>query len=574
MVVWNLEDIYKFKDTDKLIHDLGKRVEDFKKIRSKLNKDISVKEFMSIIKKKEEIAVLMHKLSAYASLQLSENTSDSKRIAHETKIAKICTEFGNEMIFFGLWFKNLSDNDAKKYIANSGKYKYYLEVSRLFKPYMLKENEEKIINLKDLTGSDTVSSIYEIITNNFTFNWKNKKVSRDELMSHIFSKKRSERKKAYDLLFKRYEKEEIVLGEIYNSIVNDWKNENMTIRGFKSQIGVRNLLNEVPDESVTALLNVVKRNSEVFREYFKLKGKILGINMDRYDIYASFNEKKNKYSYDTCKKITLESYKEFSEEMYLCAKKIFDEKHVHSELLKNKRSGAFCAGIDKDITPYILLNHTGKLEDVYTLMHETGHAIHNILSKNNTNFTYYPSLTLAETASVFGELILSKKLLKDASIDDKKRILLKTLDGYYATIIRQTYFTLFEIKAHELISKGATVDEINNVYLENLNEQFKGAIKVPEIFKHEWKNIPHIYFSPFYCYSYAFGNLLVLSLYKRYEKEGEKFVEKYLKILSYGGAKAPKDILKDVGIDITLESFWEEGFDLIKEDIKELKKLT
>ena len=194
--------------------------------------------------------------------------------------------------------------------------------------------------------------------------------------------------------------------------------------------------------------------------------------------------------------------------------------------------------------------------------------------KDQTNFTYHSALPMAETASIFGEMILSQRLLKESSDDEKVAILVRNLDSQYASIIRQAYFILFEIEAHEKIAEGVTVKELNERYMANLKEQFGDSMTIPDVFQHEWKYIPHIYHTPFYCYAYAFGNLLVLALYKMYEQQGKEFVPKYLKILSYGGSESPQTVLSEVGIDITKEEFWQQGFDIIKEEIEELKRLT
>ena len=207
------------------------------------------------------------------------------------------------------------------------------------------------------------------------------------------------------------------------------------------------------------------------------------------------------------------------------------------------------------------------------MMHELGHAVHGLAAKDQTAFTFHSALPLAETASIFSELVLLKKMLKSASDEEKIYLLAKELDNQYASIVRQAFFILFEIKAHDMIAEGATIEELDSAYLENLKGQF-GDMIIDELFSHEWKYIPHIYHSPFYCYAYAFGNLLVLSLYKMYEKEGESFVPKFMKILSAGGSDKPENILKSVGIDINSREFWESGFDVIRENFDELKKLV
>lgn len=571
MAIWNLNNIYNFDKTEELISEFQNKINEFKEYKTKLD-NLSVEDFLKILKLKEELSVISSKLSAYASLWLTENTSDKKRLAHENKISEMLTHSMNDILFFGLWFKNLGDEEVEKYITVSGKNEYYLRHSRNFKKYMLKENEEKIINLKDLSGSDVVCKLYDILTNKYQFEWEGKLISQEELRVHVRSHKREDRKKAYELLLNKYGEEEAALGEIYTALSIDLRNEDLLLRGFKSPISIRNLSNDIPDEAVEALLNVVRKNISVFHDYFELKGKMIGIKMDRYDLYAPLNDVDVKYSYDESKTLVLDTYNQFNKLMGEYAQKIFDDNHVHSEQTENKQSGAFCYHIHNSLSPYILLNHQDKLEDVFTMMHEFGHGIHGILSSKQTELTSHAALPLAETASIFGEMLLSQRLLKEKP-ELKKTILLRLLDSQYASITRQAYFTIFEKDAHDQIAKGASIDELNEIYLNNLKEQFGGSINVPDIFKHEWKYIPHIYHSAFYCYAYAFGNLLVLALYKMYETEGEDFVPKYLKILEYGGSKAPAEILKEVGVDISSEEFWQNGFDLIKEEINQLKEV-
>jgi oligoendopeptidase F len=574
MPKWNLTNIYNPKFEQKLLSELKEKTEEFRKFRKKLNKNLSTKNFIEILKKNEKITELCSKLSIYKELKLCENTADPKANAEETKISQLCAEIGNQIIFFGLWFKKIPEKQAQKYIKNSGKYRYFLKRIRDFKKNTLKEKEEQIINLKNLSGTEAASKFYDIITNKFTFKFKNKEMTLEEINQFKQSSIRKERKEAYKIIFEKYKENHEILGEIYKTITNDWRNENIKIRNFKNPLNVRNKGNDISDEIVQKILSVIKEKIQIFQEYFRIKAKICGIkNFNRYDIYAPYKKTNEKYTYEESKKIVLETYKEFSKEAYVLAKKIFDEKHIHSEVQKNKRSGAFCCSVTKEITPYILLNHTEKINDLFTMMHEIGHGIHSLKAKDQTNFTFHSSLPLAETASIFGENILAKKMLKNCRKDEKISILIKLLDSQYASIARQAFFVMFEEKAHDIIEKGANTDELNKEYLKNLKEQF-GKIKVDEIFQNEWKYIPHIYHSPFYCYAYSFGNLLVLALYKMFEEEGEKFIPKYMKILSYGGSESPENILNEVGIDITKKNFWEKGFEIIQEEIEELKRLA
>ncbi len=573
-MAWDLNNIYNFKDTEKLVSQLKNKVNNFKQIKKELSESISSKRLIEILKQKEEIVEVCQKLGGYAELWLTENTTDSKRNSHVTKINETITMLGNELIFFELWFKSLSNEKANQYMGDAGKYSYYFRSIRRFKDFTLNEKQEQIINLKDLTGGDAVSNFYNVITNQFTFDWQGKKITQSELVQHVKSPKKEFRKKAYQKLLNKYLENESILGEIYKTLVLDWKNENMLIRGFKSPISVRNLGNDIPDKSIQTLLNVINKNIGIFHEYFKIKAKILGEKkLSRFDVYAPITKFEKTYTYQKSKEIVLSTYKDFSQKSYDYAKEVFELNHIHHKIQKGKQSGAFCATISKDIAPYVQLNFAGKLNDVFTMMHELGHAIHGRAAREQTQFTFHSALPMAELASIFGETLLEKKIIKQATKQEKKSLLIQSLDNKYASIIRQAYFVMFEQKAHKKIANGATIQQINALYIENLKKQFGDSIEIPNLFQHEWKYIPHIYHTPFYCYAYAFGNLLGLSLYSMYEQQPKKFVERYMKVLSAGGSDSPQNILNSLNINISNPQFWQSGFDLINKELQELKKL-
>ncbi|MBI4146421.1 M3 family oligoendopeptidase [Candidatus Woesearchaeota archaeon] len=574
MVVWNLSDIYDPSKRDGVVRDLKDRVEKFKKYRELLEKPVDPKLFLRILSDYESIAELSSRLQGFAALWHSENTGDGQASAHELQVHQLCADLDNEVLFFSLWFAKLDDAIAKPLLDASGKYRYYLERLRADKPFLLQEREEQIVNLKNVNGSSAISKLYDIFTGEFVFDFDGKQLTQEEINQFKESKDRKQRQSAYDIVLGRYANEEAVLGEMYKSLVSDWFSEKVKIRGFKSSLHVRNHGNDIPDAAVDALLSVVKKNVGLFQEYFELKGRIAGLNkFDRYDLYVALEESERVVSFDDAKKVTLETYRQFDERAFTMAKEIFDKDHVHADIIKGKRSGAFCYSISNKLCPYVLLNHVGRLKDVFTMMHEFGHGIHALAAKNETLFTFHSALPMAETASIFGEMLLAQRLLKESSKSDQIAILTRLLDNQYASIVRQAYFVLFEIAAHDAVQKGATVDELNNVYFDLLKEQF-GKLPVADVFKHEWKYIPHIYHTPFYCYAYAFGNLLTLALYKMYEKDGKKFVPKYLRLLSHGGSMSPGDMLKELNVDITKESFWQQGFEIIREEVVRLKKLV
>jgi oligoendopeptidase F len=417
-----------------------------------------------------------------------------------------------------------------------------------------------------------------VLTNGFTFklsvNGKPKTLNREELSTYLRSPSGRQREAAYKELYRVFDAHHDVLGEIYSALVNDWKGENLELRRFGSPITPRNLGNDVPDEAVEALLAVCSKNAMVFQHYFRIKAQICNLKqMNRYHIYAPHRAERKRYRYPDAVRMVLEAYETFSPKLAGLARQIFEEHHIDARIRPGKLSGAYCYSVIPSVTPYVLVNYTGEARDVATLAHELGHAVHGMMASHHSVFTFHATLPLAETASVFGERILSEALMaQEQSRAVKQSLLLAQLDDIYATVLRQAYFILFEKRAHEMVANGGTVQDLSDTYLEMLQEQFGGAVAVPDEFRWEWLTIPHIFGSPFYCYAYSFGNLLVLALYQSYKRQGPTFVPKYLDLLAAGGARSPEMILGDIGIDMRSESFWQSGFDTITSMVQDLEK--
>jgi oligoendopeptidase F len=488
-------------------------------------------------------------------------------------------EMENRTLFFNLWWKDLDDANARRLMDASGDYRYYLEVMRKFKPHTLTEPEEKVVNLKNVTGNSALVTLYDAITNRYVFkvevDGKVKEMTRGELMSLVRQADPDLRARAYQELYRVYGEDGAILGQMYQTLVRDWRNENLTLRKFDHPIAARNLGNDIPDEAVDALLKVASKNTSVFQRFFRLKARLLGVDkLRRYDVYAPVVKSDKQYDFDKAAEIVLESFTSFQPEFGKLARRVFDEIHMDSEVRKGKQSGAFCASVMPGMTPWVKLNYQGHADDVATMAHELGHAIHSMLAEKHTVFTFHSSLPLAETASTFGEMMLVDKLLATETDEAVRRdLLFRQIDDSYATIMRQSFFALFEKKAHEMVQNNASVDEIAAAYMENLKEQFGDAVEISDEFKWEWVSIPHIYHTPFYVYAYAFGQLLVLALYQQFKAEGESFKPRYVKLLSAGGSEAPAKICAEAGIDIRSEAFWQGGFDVLSKLVDELEKM-
>ena len=580
---WSLDDLYQSLDDPKIeaeFEEVKKTSEAFKAYREKLTPDITEELFLKILSDYEHLVRLMTRLGGYSQLAFAGNTQDQKAQSMVARMDQFQAEIVNESLFFNLWWKALDDENANRLLDASGDYRYWLVTIRNFKDFTLSEPEEKIINIKDVTGVAALNMLYDSITNRYTFNVKvgseEKEMTRGELMALVRESDPDLRAAAYKELFRVYEADAPVLGQIYQAIARDWRNENINLRGFKTPISVRNLVNDIPDNVIETLLDVTRQNAKHFQRFFALKAKRLGMDkLRRYDIYAPVEKSDKQYTFNEATEIVLDSFNEFDPKFANMAKQIFDANHVDSEVRKGKMSGAFCATLTPDLTPWVLVNYQGKADDVATVAHELGHGIHSLMASGHTAMTQHACLPLAETASTFGEMMLVDKLLSQESDEAVRRDLLyRQMDDAFSTILRQNYFSMFEKTAHDMIAKGAQVDEIAAAYMENLQSEFGDAVELPDEFRWEWVMIPHFYNVPFYVYAYAFGQLLVLSLYKQYQEEGESFKPRYMKILTAGGSIAPVELLANAGIDVTTAKFWQGGYDMIDDMVTKLENMS
>jgi len=586
---WDLTDLVddslKTK-SDLLVENIKRKVKEFENNRVILKRDLGITIFEGLLRKIESIMEDLSIVNSFAQLKYAADTSSNEAASLVLQTEKLSSEISNKILFFDLWFKKeLDENNAQRLVDSiSLVYREFLKYKRLLAKYSLNESEEKIINTLEVTGPSALVKIYDRMTNNFEFTIIRKRgkkkvirtfTNKEKLISLIRSPKANEREFAYKALFKTYEKNSGVLGEIYQNLVTQWKDENISIRGFKSPISVRNIYNNIDDTTIETLLSVCRKNVTMFHDYFKEKAKLIGVKkLRRYDLYAPISSKNTpKFTFKNATKLVLDTFSRFDPRFGTYTERLYKESHIDSEIRNGKTGGAFCYTVSPGRTPYVLLNFNGMMRDVSTMAHEFGHAIHSMFAYDKPILVSHAPLPLAETASVFGEMLLNEEIYKKLNREKKKIFLAEQIDDMYATIIRQAFFTIFEIEAHKnIVEQSVTIDNISEYYMNNLKAKFGDSIHISDDFRWEWLYIPHFFHTPFYCYAYSFGNLLVLSLYQQYREEGNSFISKYIKILSAGGSEKPETLLRNSGFNINDSSFWQQGFDLIQMKINKLKE--
>lgn len=582
MEPWSLTDLFPGKDSPEFKQakqELDQVLAEFEKHREQLAPDMNEGDFVQILGAYELIVRLISRIADYGELLFNADTQDQRAQSISAEGRQLVAEFQNRTLFFSLWWKALEDEPAERLMAAAGDDRYYLEALRLQKPYTLTEPEEKVINLKDVNGHRALVQLYETITSRYSFSLEidgePRELTEEELFQHIRSPKPDLRQAAYLELHRVYGVDRPILGQIYQSLVRDWRSEQLDLRGFSSPMAVRNLANNIPDDIVDMLLEVCRENTGIFHRFFDLKAKWIGSErLRRHDLYAPVVQTERSYEFKESVEIVMDSFQQFDPRLAELALRVFDEQHIDSEVRKGKRGGAFCLTVEPALTPWILQSFVGKPDDVATMAHELGHAIHSMLAEHHSVLTQHSSLPLAETASTFSEMLVVDRLLEsDPDPELQRDLLFRQMDQAYASIMRQAYFALFERDAHQRIKEGGSVDDVTEIYFENLKEQFGQAVDLSDDFRNEWVRVGHFYFAPFYVYAYSFGQLLVLSLYQQFKQEGESFKPRYLEILAAGGSDAPIGILDKAGIDVRSVDFWNGGFRVVEEAVEQLEQL-
>ncbi len=590
-VVWDLSDLYQSMDDPKLAKDIqlakDKALAFEKKYKPILDNLSTGKEksnpIPELLKELEVITEISTKPIVYAMLLHAAHTNDQKMGAFYNKVQLELTEIRHHLRFWDLQWTSLDESVVKPLVEDKqvAFYKHYLETMRLYADHLLSEPEEKILDIKANTGGRAFSRLFDELVNNIPFTIQNngtpEKKTEGEVLALLYSPDRKQRQKGHESLTKGLQDNGRVITYIFNMIAQDHKSSN-ELRDYDHPMKSRNMANEISMPVVESLIKSVKGGYSLVERYYNLKKKLLGLDaLYDYDRYAPVLPDTSVTSWEECRQIVSNGYHEFDKEFGTIADLFFDKNWIDAEVREGKRGGAFCCSSTSDLHPWVFTNYTGKQRDVMTVAHELGHGIHQYLARPAGIFEADAPLTLAETASVFGEVLIFDKLKKQTT-DPKQKLglLCGKIEDMFATVFRQIVMTDFEAKLHEgAVKQGElSTEQISQFWLEANEPMHGNAVELTEEYKSWWMYIPHFIHTPFYCYAYSFAQLLVLALYKKYQEDPADFVPKFKKMLSLGGSRKPEEICAIMGLDIQDPAFWQTGLSVIEEMVTEAENLV
>jgi len=525
-----------------------------------------------------EIQELATRGGYYAALNFSTDTADPQRGALLAHSQEQETAIATTLLFFELQWAALSDERAEELLAGEGLdfCRHHLRSARRYREHLLSEPEEKVLAEKALTGAGAWTRLFEeqtaAIEVELTGQDGSHTVALDVALSRLTSPQREVRSAAAQAITAALAPGLRTRAFTFNTLLAD-KAVDDRLRRYPHWLAARNLANEASDESVQALVQAVRNRYEIARSWYRLKAGLLGIErLADYDRMAAVTEDEVEYPYAQAREIVLDCYASFSGELGALARRFFDEHHVDAPVRPGKRGGAFCAAATPSAFPYVLLNYTARRRDVLTLAHELGHGVHFALAAGQGIFHQHTPLTLAETASVFGETIVFGRLLaEDTSPASRLALLAENLEDTIATVFRQIAMNRFEELVHTNRREQGeiSVERFGELWSESQLEFFGDSVELTDGYRSWWSYIPHFIGSPGYVYAYAYGQLLALSVYERYEQVGEEMVPSYLELLAAGGSRPPRELGEIVGVDLADPGFWESGLDLVQRQLEQ-----
>jgi oligoendopeptidase F len=525
---------------------------------------------------------LVARAGYYAALRFSTDTADPANGALLQKVQEQETAIQTKLLFFELQWAALPDERVEELLANDGLEfcAHHLRNVRRYREHLLSEPEEKILTEKALTGANAWTRLFEELTSAIEVNLPGatasadagETVALDVALSRLSLPDPDVRRTTAEAVTAALAPGLRTRAYLFNTLLAD-KATDDRLRRYPHWLAARNLANEASDESVQALIEAVRGRYEIPRRWYRLKARLLGVErLADYDRMAAVTEDDVSFPFAQAREIVLDCYSSFSPELGTLAKRFFDERRIDAPVRPAKRGGAFCAAAVPSVFPYVLLNYTARRRDVLTLAHELGHGVHFALAAPQGVFHQSTPLTLAETASVFGETIVFGRLLEqDTTPASRLALLAENLEDTIATVFRQVAMNGFEDLVHTNRREQGelSVERLGELWAESQSEMLGDSIELTEGYRTWWSYIPHFIGSPGYVYAYAYGQLLALSVYERYQQTGPELVPNYLRMLAAGGSLPPEELGKIVGVDLADPGFWTAGLDLVERQLQE-----
>ena len=575
---WDLKDFYPSHDSEMFKNELANLKTLINKFsesnKGKLLK-YSEKKIEVMIEDFEKIEEIIVKIKSYIFLFHCTDQLNQKKTTFYQKIQEEITALESKLIFFGLEINKIPE----KKIMNIKKSKYFswLQLQRKFKKYQKTESVEKILLDKSITSSNSWIRLFDETMARLKFDFRGKKLNESQILNLLSSNDQLKRKEAAKSFGKTLSENIHLFSRITNTLSKDLQIEN-SIRGFKDVDSSRHLSNQVDPEDVDCLANTVQENyKNLSHRYYKYKAKVFKVKkLNYWDRNAPYpGQQIQNIPWSQAKKIVIDSYKKFDERISNIVELFFKNSWIHASVQNGKTSGAFAHPTVPSVHPYILLNYQNKVRDVMTLSHELGHGVHQYLANKNGLLLSDTPLTLAETASVFGEMLTFRSILSNTkSIKQKKMVLRSKIEDMLNTVIRQISFYQFEKELHKKRIEGElSVDEISNIWIKTQKDSLGNHIKIEDNYKYFWAYIPHFIHSPFYVYAYAFGDCLVNSLYSKYEDGIKDFNDNYIFLLKSGGTLNYTSLLNKFDLNPKDPQFWQSGLNLINKLIDDLEEL-
>jgi oligoendopeptidase F len=580
---WDLTDLYPSADADSLEMD-KKRVVEFargfsEKYRGRIA-ELTSEEFAVAMERYEDIYRIVGKIGSFAYLSWSVNTEDAALGKHLQQANELGSEVSQLLVFFNVEWLEMDEERAAELTGSEDlkKWKHYLRVSRQYKDHTLGEEAEQVMSAKSVTGRTAWTRFFDETLGAARFYLDGEKLTEQEVLSKLHNTDRNLRKQAHESLTNGFREHSRTLTFIFNTILAD-KYTNDKLRNYKSWISSRNLSNQIDDATVNALITAVTGRYELVQRYYHLKKKLLNVEeMFDYDRYAPVAQTTKTVHWNEARELVLEAYGEFHPEMRAITARFFDKNWIDAAIKPGKRGGAYSASTVTSVHPYIFMNYDGQLRDVQTLAHELGHGVHQYMSRKQGEFQSSTPLTTAETASVFGEMLVFNKLM--AAIDEpaeKLSLLISKIDDTIATVFRQVSMNRFENAIHTARRETGelTTEHFSDKWHEVQKDLYGDSITITDEYRLWWCYIPHFLHTPGYVYAYAFGELLVLALYDVYQRSDKKeFSEKYMRLLEAGGSDWPHKLVQKLDLDITQPGFWNNGLKLFENMVEEAEKLA